>query len=163
MPGWKLYTLKTVNDWSSYWMEFDCVTTDSGGCDCSVVLRKLIASASVKCYRRRVRFMDFVIFNWTLIGSTNWSRFLSTIVAEGQRGGFIEVAATVGSIILMVLTFPISIFICFKGMTRYFRVNVHVQINFLSFLSNILQSFKNMNAQSFFVWVSGTSQSFWNI
>lgn len=38
-----------------------------------------------------------------------------THAAEGKRGGTIEVLATVGSIILMVLTFPISIFICFKG------------------------------------------------
>ena len=37
------------------------------------------------------------------------------ISAEGDRGGVIEVLATVGSIILMILTFPISIFICFKG------------------------------------------------
>lgn len=36
--------------------------------------------------------------------------------AEGQRGGLIEVLAIVGSIVLMVLTFPISVFICFKGM-----------------------------------------------
>lgn len=36
-------------------------------------------------------------------------------IAEGKRGGVIEVLATVGSIVLMVLTFPISIFICFKG------------------------------------------------
>ena len=31
-------------------MEFDCVTTDSGGCDCFVMLRKLITSASCAVY-----------------------------------------------------------------------------------------------------------------
>ncbi|CAO1319818.1 unnamed protein product [Diamesa serratosioi] len=60
-------------------MEFDCVTTDSGGCDCYLEL------------------------------------------PEGNRGGCIEILATVGSIILMILTFPISIFICFKVVQEYER------------------------------------------
>ncbi|XP_070496643.1 band 7 protein AGAP004871-like isoform X1 [Chironomus tepperi] len=45
----------------------------------------------------------------------------SVIIAEGQRGGFIEVLAIIGSIILMILTFPISVFICFKVVQEYER------------------------------------------
>ncbi|KAG5679490.1 hypothetical protein PVAND_009054 [Polypedilum vanderplanki] len=41
--------------------------------------------------------------------------------SEGQRGGFIEILATVGSIVLMILTFPISVFICFKVVQEYER------------------------------------------
>ncbi|CRK86418.1 CLUMA_CG000062, isoform A [Clunio marinus] len=40
---------------------------------------------------------------------------------EGQRGGLIEILATVGSIILMIVTFPISVFICFKVVQEYER------------------------------------------
>jgi hypothetical protein len=103
-------------------MEFDCVTTDSGGCDCYVILRKLITSSSCEVNatstcetwkmlidsteklppRARAKQIDIVIS--------------FTPAAEGQRGGVIEVLATIGSIVLMVLTFPISVFICFKGM-----------------------------------------------
>ncbi|KAG5679489.1 hypothetical protein PVAND_009054 [Polypedilum vanderplanki] len=45
----------------------------------------------------------------------------SVKISEGQRGGFIEILATVGSIVLMILTFPISVFICFKVVQEYER------------------------------------------
>ncbi|CAO1360275.1 unnamed protein product, partial [Diamesa tonsa] len=41
--------------------------------------------------------------------------------SEGDRGGIIEVLATVVSIILMILTFPIAIFFCFKVVQEYER------------------------------------------
>lgn len=59
--------------------------------------------------------------------------------AEGQRGGVIEVLATIGSIVLMVLTFPISVFICFKGMLMSSHgrcsscVNIYVEHNVTPF------------------------------
>ncbi|XP_070496644.1 band 7 protein AGAP004871-like isoform X2 [Chironomus tepperi] len=54
--------------------------------------------------------------------STQNSNFTqSVVVTEGQRGGFIEVLAIIGSIILMILTFPISVFICFKVVQEYER------------------------------------------
>lgn len=48
-------------------MEFDCVTTDSGGCDCYVELRKLIASVSVAHSRTHVIHGKFVNVNIILI------------------------------------------------------------------------------------------------
>ncbi|KAL7045496.1 hypothetical protein ACKWTF_002244 [Chironomus riparius] len=54
--------------------------------------------------------------------STQNSNFTQSVtITEGQRGGFIEVLATVGSIVLMILTFPISVFICFKVVQEYER------------------------------------------
>jgi hypothetical protein len=50
-----------------------------------------------------------------VVQEIDFSLFSLSCSAEGQRGGLIEVLATVGSIVLMVLTFPISVFICFKG------------------------------------------------
>jgi hypothetical protein len=68
-----------------------------------------------------VKHETFVNVNFILIVvqeiDLEFSHFCS---AEGQRGGLIEVLATVGSIVLMVLTFPISVFICFKGMFEIF-------------------------------------------
>lgn len=48
-------------------MEFDCVTTDSGGCDCYVELRKLIASVSVAYSRTHVIHGKSVNVNIILI------------------------------------------------------------------------------------------------
>lgn len=54
--------------------------------------------------------------------STQNSNFTQSVtITEGKRGGLIEVLATVGSIVLMVLTFPISVFICFKVVQEYER------------------------------------------
>ncbi|CAO1319797.1 unnamed protein product [Diamesa serratosioi] len=53
--------------------------------------------------------------------STNNRLPPGVVTSEGDRGGVIEVLATVGSIILMILTFPISIFICFKVVQEYER------------------------------------------
>lgn len=54
--------------------------------------------------------------------STQNSNFTQSVtITEGQRGGFIEILATVGSIVLMILTFPISVFICFKVVQEYER------------------------------------------
>lgn len=53
---------------------------------------------------------------------------INLCTAEGQRGGLIEILATVGSIIVMILTFPISVFICFKGkenMSVTFYILIH--------------------------------------
>lgn len=44
-----------------------------------------------------------------------------SIVAENENMNCVEFLATVVSIIIMVLTFPISIFICFKVVSEYER------------------------------------------
>jgi erythrocyte band 7 integral membrane protein len=41
--------------------------------------------------------------------------------ADADSAGCIEILATVASVIIMVLTFPISIFICFKVVQEYER------------------------------------------
>lgn len=54
-------------------------------------------------------------------------------LAEGNRGGVIEILATAGSILIMIVTFPISIFFCFKGkhMFDYFNIFTTLFTTFL--------------------------------
>lgn len=42
-------------------MKFNCVTTDSGGCDCFVEFRKLIASASDDMPYKHMCRMDEIL------------------------------------------------------------------------------------------------------
>jgi hypothetical protein len=66
-------------------MEFDCVTTDSGGCDCYVVLRKLIASVSLAVeHMWNIENVNFNLIVVTEIG-IKLTDFFNSILSGGAE------------------------------------------------------------------------------
>ncbi|XP_067648022.1 band 7 protein AGAP004871-like [Eurosta solidaginis] len=70
----------------------------------------------VRSLERRKTVFDFFLPIYCIL-----YHFCEVLTAENDEMGCVEIIATLLSIIIMILTFPISIFVCFKVVSEYER------------------------------------------